>query len=352
MARLHGAAYSTSTNTVHALAWRRWGEFRKGHDLYLSQENTVEQRRSLVKFSLHLINELGATEGVMQSTQSGLSDYFARNMSNTVSLYSDPVIQHAFKAARVLAAKVNVTRRMPRILPLTVELLNSSDGMVTEAREDDILMTRLAVRFGTNVGSRAGETCMADSTYHELRAEGVFFLFDTGPPVVSTNISVEESRLPQCAKFVWTSSKRGPKEKYLRGIDAPEIQRLISDLMDWSRCPLRLGCDPFFTSYRRGRRKQLTTHMIRDFIKEIAVSNGLDPRHFSNKSMRVGRTVSLQAQGASMEQITQELRWSAKSTSATHYMRTLPPGTHGSVNIRQLQTMQAGLLGLHSSTTS
>jgi hypothetical protein len=339
MARLYSAAYASSTVRTHQAGWLRWVGYLGDRDPYMRGASLLEQRCLLAGFCEHLVFASHCTKGTVGTVQSAIVNQIARDLGGSVNLYGDVVIRQVFSIAKAAASKVNQPKLKVRVLPLTQEIGQASRAGASVG-DADYRMADLAMRLGQRLGCRPSELVATGQSKHYLISNQVSFHSVSAPPTLGSDgdkLSQDASNV-RSVKLNWNTSKTGRRVHYLERSTAVDDE-LVSDLVEWARHGQLLPADPFFTSYRAGRRKVMTSKMLTAHIRSFAQAAGLASTSLGPKSMRVGRATELSAAGASKTEIDESVQWSTKSRSSLTYTRVVPPSASGGIKMEHLRVM-------------
>jgi len=299
-------------------------------DLFTRETYTISLRAlSLFVYEMKTLEK--RSSGCIKRTLQALRLELVKQLYD-ITVFSDPTILLARKAAKEPARVLHKARRARQRLPVTFDILFWLRDHLQSTKDIDDLMTYCGILLSYNFMLRCSEYCHTPDAPHAVLCEDVSFITHTGVTLSPADIG----RLPLSSAsdisdiIIDLCSSKSDRDGHGRRLtisraNGPTDSNFIDTLYTFTaKASHKFPDDPFLSRYRGQRRKKLHRGMVSNALKFAARHFGIDELYFSTHSLRIGGATAGAAGGRSRSSLCRLGGWSELSTSDAIYRHITP----------------------------
>lgn len=292
--------------------------------------NVEQQRFLLVHFVYDLHNKQHCSESVISGCLSALRHFRTVHGKDT-DIFESEILRKARKAIQLSSRELSKKKELNKRHPITIPMLDWLKQHYWEPYQTvvsytknalDRMMVYVACIIGFIFMLRSSEYIRDKNTDHVLLSEDVYIILKSNsnrhqylpshdPRLIM--ITISEIHM---IKITNRSSKCDSvgigRELYLTGSNRRELE-IMKVILKWCCVSSHNeGTQPFMCRKYNDKIKYLTSRMINDTLKEVAVIFGFKMgKGFSTHSLRIGGATELFRQGVDRERIKKLGGWSS-----------------------------------------
>ena len=315
---------------------------------------------TLVGLLLQKRHEEGLRGKQANAITAGIRLYFTRALLST-SFLDSAILDATRTACRYSTTELRARKDMGPVasvkLPISEDIMLRMRARLWEGKgwglhDSSHRMTYLGCMWGYDLDARVSEYTAPEKGQedHCVRAGDLVFcaLGENGELKIrggTLSLYSTEKEMPQFYGC-WvkpSTHKTGAivKAKFI-GRRSVEESQFLDDLVEWTKLSKVKVGDRLFTRYSVGingkmTRKELTSRMIRDGIKESCTLEGLDSNYFSSHSLRKGATTHMMSLGVPEADVKDRGNYS-QSSDVMNRTYDYSFGGHGPLAANSLRT--------------